>query len=67
MPEVNPVGPGDSLVAGLALALERGDDLRSAALCAVATGGASVASPLAGGVAPALVAELARRVFLEAA
>ena len=65
--EVNPVGAGDSFVAGLAVALERGDDLRSAALCAVATGSASVASPLAGGVAPALLAELARRVFLEAA
>jgi 1-phosphofructokinase family hexose kinase len=65
--EVNPVGAGDSFVAGLAVALERGDDLRSAALCAVATGSASVASPLAGGVAPTLLAELARRVFLEAA
>ena len=65
--EVNPVGAGDSFVAGLAVALERGDDLRAAALCAVATGSASVASPLAGGVAPVLVAELARRVVLERA
>jgi 1-phosphofructokinase len=65
VPEVNPVGAGDSFVAGLAVALERGDDLRSGALCAVATGSASVASALAGAVAPALVAELAHRVHLE--
>jgi fructose-1-phosphate kinase PfkB-like protein len=67
VPEVNPVGAGDSFVAGLSVALERGDALRSAALCAVATGSASVASALAGGVAPALVAELAHRVRLERA
>lgn len=67
VPEVNPVGAGDSFVAGLAVALERGDDLRAAALCAVATGSASVASLLAGGVDPALVAELAPRVSLERA
>jgi 1-phosphofructokinase len=65
--EVNPVGAGDSFVAGLAVALERGDDLRAGALCAVATGSASVASRLAGGVDPALVAELARRLFVERA
>jgi 1-phosphofructokinase len=63
--EVNPVGAGDFFVAGLAVVLERGGDLRAAALCAVATGSASVASSLAGGVAPALVADLARRVSLE--
>ena len=65
--EVNPVGAGDSFVAGLAVALERGDDLRTAALCGVATASASVANPLAGGVEPALVADLARRVSLERA
>lgn len=65
--EVNPVGAGDSFVAGLAVALERGDDLRTAAICAVATGSASVAHPLAGGVDPALVVELARRLRLEPA
>jgi 1-phosphofructokinase family hexose kinase len=63
--EVNPVGAGDSFVAGLAVALERGDDLRAAALCGVATASASVANPLAGGVEPGLVADLARRVSLE--
>jgi fructose-1-phosphate kinase PfkB-like protein len=65
--EVNPVGAGDSFVAGLAAALERGDDLRTAAICAVATGSASVSHPLAGGVDPALVAELARTLSLERA
>jgi 1-phosphofructokinase family hexose kinase len=65
--EVNPVGAGDSFVAGLAVALERGDDLRTAALCAVATGSASVAHPLAGGVDAALVAELATKLSLERA
>jgi 1-phosphofructokinase family hexose kinase len=65
--EVNPVGAGDSFVAGLAVALERGEDLRTAALCAVATGSASVAHPLAGGVDPAVVAELAALLSLEPA
>lgn len=65
--EVNPVGAGDSFVAGLAVALERGDDLRTATLCAVATGSASVAHPLAGGVEPALVEELARTLSVEGA
>lgn len=65
--EVNPVGAGDSFVAGLAVALERGDDLRAAALCGVATGSASVAHPVAGGVDPALVPELATLLSLEPA
>jgi fructose-1-phosphate kinase PfkB-like protein len=65
--EVNPVGAGDSFVAGLSVALERGRDLRTAVLCAVATGSASVATPLAGGVEPALVAELARGLTVERA
>jgi 1-phosphofructokinase family hexose kinase len=62
--EVNPVGAGDSFVAGLAFALERGDDLRSAVLCAVATASASVSHPLAGGVDAALVDGLARQASL---
>jgi 1-phosphofructokinase len=65
--EANPVGAGDSFVAGLAVRLERGDDLRSAALWAVATGSASVAHPLAGGVDPGHVAELTRTLSLEKA
>ena len=63
--QVNPVGAGDSFVAGLAVALDRGDDLRTAAICAVATGSASVANPLAGGVDSTLVAELVGALFVE--
>jgi 1-phosphofructokinase family hexose kinase len=62
---VNPVGAGDSFVAGLAVALERGDGLREATMAAVATGSASVAHPLAGGVDPLLVAELHPALSLE--
>jgi 1-phosphofructokinase family hexose kinase len=62
--EVNPVGAGDSFVAGLAFALDRGDDLRSAVLCAVATASASVSHPLAGGVDAALIDGLARQASL---
>ena len=62
-----PVGAGDSFVAGLAVALERGDALREATLAAVATGSASVAHPLAGGVDPALVARLQPALLLEPA
>jgi 1-phosphofructokinase family hexose kinase len=65
--EVNPIGAGDAFVAGLAVALERGDDLRTAAICAVATGSASVAHPLAGGVDPTLVAGLAHALSVERA
>jgi 1-phosphofructokinase family hexose kinase len=64
---VNPVGAGDSFVAGLAVALERGDSLREATIAAVATGSASVAHPLAGGVDPQLVAELHPALSLEPA
>jgi 1-phosphofructokinase len=64
---VNPVGAGDSFVAGLAVALERGDGLREATIAAVATGSASVAHPLAGGVDPLLVAELHPALVLEPA
>jgi 1-phosphofructokinase family hexose kinase len=67
VPGVNPVGAGDSFVAGLAVALERGDALREATIAAVATGSASVAHPLAGGVDPLLVAELQLALSLEAA
>jgi 1-phosphofructokinase family hexose kinase len=56
--EVNPIGAGDSFAAGLAVGLERGLALREASLLAVATGSASVANPLAGGVDGELVARL---------
>jgi fructose-1-phosphate kinase PfkB-like protein len=62
-----PAGAGDSFVAGLAVALERGQALREATLAAVATGSASVAHPLAGGVDPALVAQLQPALSLEPA
>jgi 1-phosphofructokinase family hexose kinase len=64
---VNPIGAGDSFAAALAIALERGSALRDAALAAVATGSASVAHPLAGGVDPLLVAELQPALALEPA
>ncbi len=64
---VNPIGAGDSFAAALAIALERGAALRDAALAAVATGSASVAHPLAGGVDPLLVAELQPSLSLEPA
>jgi 1-phosphofructokinase family hexose kinase len=67
VPGVNPVGAGDSFVAGLAVALERGATLRQATITAVATGSASVAHPLAGGVEPRLVAELEPALILEPA
>jgi 1-phosphofructokinase len=57
--EVSPIGAGDSFVAGLARALEAGRSLRDAAGEAVATGSASVATALAGGVEAAFVHELA--------
>jgi fructose-1-phosphate kinase PfkB-like protein len=57
--EVNPIGAGDALVAGVAVALERGSTLREAVTLGVATATASVAHPLAGGVEPdALAAAL---------
>ena len=55
VPEVNPIGAGDAFAAGLAAGLERGEGLREAALRAVATGAASVATPLAGQVDAALL------------
>lgn len=60
--EVNAIGAGDSFVAGLAVGLDAGEDLRAATLRAVATGAASVASPLAGHVEPGLLRELHARL-----
>ncbi len=65
--QVNPIGAGDAFAAGLGVALERGDDLRTAVTQAVATGAASVASPLAGHVDPRLLAALAPGVVWEPA
>jgi 1-phosphofructokinase family hexose kinase len=56
--EVNPIGAGDAFAAGLGVGLERGEALRAATVRAVATGAASVATPLAGSVDPELLARL---------
>jgi 1-phosphofructokinase family hexose kinase len=56
--EVNPIGAGDSFAAGLGCGLEQGLDLPGATRLAVATGAASVASELAGGVDPQVLARL---------
>jgi 1-phosphofructokinase family hexose kinase len=55
---VNPIGAGDSFVAGFCTAIERGGGLMTAVEEAVATGTASVEHPLAGGVDPDRVGEL---------
>jgi 1-phosphofructokinase family hexose kinase len=67
VPEVNPVGAGDALVGGLAVALEQGAQLRDAAAVGVATAAASVAHPLAGAVEPAVLARLLGTLRWEAA
>jgi 1-phosphofructokinase family hexose kinase len=67
VPEVNPVGAGDALVGGLAVALEQGSRLRDAAAVGVATAAASVAHPLAGAVEPAVLARLLGTLRWEAA
>jgi 1-phosphofructokinase family hexose kinase len=56
--EANPIGAGDAFAAGLAVGLERGEDLRAACVRAVATAAASVTTPLAGAVDPALLGDL---------
>jgi 1-phosphofructokinase family hexose kinase len=56
----SPVGAGDALLGGLALALERGERLEDAVAAGVATGAASVETETAGVVVPARVTELLR-------
>jgi fructose-1-phosphate kinase PfkB-like protein len=55
---VNPIGAGDALVGGLALALERGEQFAAAVAVGMATGAASVETDVAGVVVPSRVAEL---------
>jgi fructose-1-phosphate kinase PfkB-like protein len=55
---VNPIGAGDALVGGLALALERGEPFAAAVTAGMATGAASVETDVAGVVVPSRVAEL---------
>ena len=54
----NPIGAGDALVGGLALALERGEPFAAAVALGMACGAASVETDVAGVVVPARVAEL---------
>jgi 1-phosphofructokinase family hexose kinase len=58
----SPIGAGDALVGGLALALERGEPFDDAVWAGMATGAASVETDTAGLVVPARVAELLRAV-----
>jgi len=55
----NPIGAGDSLVAGLVGTLERGGDLDRAVLIGVAAAAASVETGVAGVVDPERVRALA--------
>jgi 1-phosphofructokinase family hexose kinase len=55
---VNPIGAGDSFVAGLLHALSRGTQWPAAVAYATAVAGAAVQSPLAGHVEPDAVARL---------
>jgi 1-phosphofructokinase len=56
----NPIGAGDALVGGLAVALERGSAFAEAVEFGVACGAASVETGTAGVVVPGRVEELAR-------
>jgi fructose-1-phosphate kinase PfkB-like protein len=54
----NPIGAGDALVGGLALALERGESFGDAVGAGMACGAASVETDVAGVVVPSRVVEL---------
>jgi 1-phosphofructokinase family hexose kinase len=54
----NPIGAGDALAGGLALALERGESFAAAVVLGMACGAASVETDVAGVVVPERVAEL---------
>jgi 1-phosphofructokinase family hexose kinase len=54
----NPIGAGDALVGGLALALERGEEFAAAVALGMACGAASVETDVAGVVVPSRVAAL---------
>jgi 1-phosphofructokinase family hexose kinase len=61
----NPIGAGDSLVAGLVGSLERGEDLRAALRVGVAAASASVETDLPGSVDPERVRRLAHEVAFD--
>ena len=54
----NPIGAGDALVGGLALALERGEEFAAAVALGMACGAASVETDVAGVVVPERVAAM---------
>lgn len=62
---VNPIGCGDCLTAGLAAALDRGDDLPSAVCWGIACAGDNARQLLPARLDPARVAELAHQVVVE--
>src|SRR4029453_14849865 len=62
---INPIGSGDSVAAGLASAISRGQRLPDAAKLAVACGAANALTPLAGVVRPDDASELIERVEIE--
>jgi 1-phosphofructokinase family hexose kinase len=54
----NPIGAGDAFAGGLAIALERGEGFAAAVAAGMATGAASVETPVAGSVVPTRVTAL---------
>jgi tagatose 6-phosphate kinase len=62
---INPIGSGDSLAAGLASAISRGQRLPDAAKLGIACGAANALTPVAGMVRPDDVAELLEKVEIE--
>jgi tagatose 6-phosphate kinase len=63
---INPIGSGDSVAAGLAVAILRGQTLPDAARLAIACGAANAITPTAGLVRPDDVAALEPKVSIEA-
>ena len=62
---INPIGSGDSLAAGIATALVRGETMPDAAKLGIACGAANAMTTTSGVVDPATVKELLTQVFIE--
>jgi 1-phosphofructokinase family hexose kinase len=62
---VNPIGSGDAVAAGLAVALVRGQAMPDACRLAIACGAANAMTPRAGQVVPADVEFLVKQIELE--
>ena len=62
---VNPIGSGDSVAAGLAVAIARGQNMPDACRLGIACGAANAMTPLAGTVRPEDVESLLKQVDLE--